>query len=80
MNSLYKLLRSSPIKRASGGIFGGIAAGIAIKFGWPVTYVRIAMLLSFLLPVIGIGLYAVLWLILPKTDGTIVLERLLSSR
>lgn len=80
MNSFFNALRSSPIKRAPGGWFGGIASGIALRFGWPVGIVRIGILLSFLLPFIGLPLYVALWLILPKTDGTIALEKLVSSR
>lgn len=79
MQSFYRILRSSPIKRAPGGIVGGIAAGIARHFGWRVSYVRIAMLLSFLLPFIGLPLYLVLWLLLPTTDGTIALEKLITG-
>ena len=77
MQTLYRALRSSPIKRAPGGIVGGIAAGIAHQYGWRVSYVRIVMLLSFLLPFIGLPLYLVLWLLLPTTEGTIALEKLL---
>ncbi|MCU1634579.1 MAG: hypothetical protein JWM61_3231 [Micrococcaceae bacterium] len=79
MQSFYSILRSSPIKRAPGGILGGIASGIARQYGWRVSYVRIVMLLSFLLPFIGLPLYAVLWLLLPKTDGSIALEQLLTG-
>lgn len=77
MQPLYRALRSSPIKRAPGGIFGGIASGLARQYGWRVSVVRIAVLLSFLLPFIGLPLYLVLWLLLPTTDGTIALEKLL---
>ncbi len=80
MNSFFNALRSSPIKRAPGGWLGGIASGIALKFGWSVGLVRIGILLSFLLPVIGPPVYVALWLLLPKTDGTIALERLISNR
>jgi phage shock protein C len=78
MQSFYRVLRSSPLKRAPGGLLGGIAAGIARQYGWRVSYVRIAMLLSFLLPFVGIPLYLVLWLLLPTTDGTIALEKVLT--
>lgn len=79
MQPVYRALRSSPIKRGPGGIFGGIASGLARQYGWRVSYVRIAMLLSFLLPFIGVPLYLVLWLLLPTTDGTIALEKLLKG-
>lgn len=78
MNTFYRALRSSPITRGPGGILGGIASGLARHFGWRVGLVRIGMLLSFLLPFIGLPLYGVLWLLLPTVDGTIALEKLLS--
>ncbi len=78
MQTFYRILRSSPLKRAPGGLLGGIASGIAQQFGWRVSYVRIGMLLSFLLPFISLPLYGVLWLLLPKDDGTIALETLLN--
>lgn len=77
MDKFFDVLRASPIKRARGGWVAGICAGIAQKFGWDVSLVRIAVLLSFLLPFIGLGTYLVAWLLLPKTDGTIVLQKLL---
>ena len=77
MEPLYRALRSSPIKRAPGGLVGGIAAGIARQYGWRVSYVRVVMLLSFLLPFIGLPVYLVLWLLLPTTEGGIALEKLL---
>ena len=80
MDTLFRILRSSPIKRAPGGILGGIASGIAQKYNWPVSYVRIGMLLSFLLPVVSVPMYGVAWLVLPKTDGTIALEQLVARR
>lgn len=77
MEKFFDVLRTSPIKRARGGWVAGICAGIAQKFGWDPTLVRIAVLLSFLLPFIGVGTYLVAWLLLPTTDGKIVLERLM---
>ncbi|MBG6181607.1 PspC domain-containing protein [Arthrobacter sp. CAN_A1] len=79
MEKFFDILRSSPIKRAPGGWLGGIASGIALKFNWPVAYVRIGILLSFLLPFISIPMYGILWLLLPKTDGTIALQKMISS-
>ena len=80
MEKFYDVLRSSPIKRSPRGRWAaGICSGIALKFGWDVTLVRIAVLLSFLLPFIGIGTYLVAWLLLPTTDGSIVLEKVTGS-
>jgi len=78
MDKFFDVLRSSPIKRARGGWLAGICAGIAQKFGWDVSLVRIVVLLSFLLPFIGIGTYLVAWLLLPTTDGTILLQKFVS--
>ncbi|MBE0011216.1 phage shock protein PspC (stress-responsive transcriptional regulator) [Arthrobacter sp. CAN_A212] len=79
MDKFFEILRKSPIKRAPGGWLGGIASGIAAQFNWPVAYVRIGILLSFLLPFISIPMYFVLWLLLPKTDGTIALQKMIAS-
>lgn len=79
MEKFFEILRKSPIKRAPGGWLGGIASGIAAQFNWPVAYVRIGILLSFLLPFISIPMYFVLWLLLPKTDGTIALQKMIAS-
>ncbi|MGW9403274.1 PspC domain-containing protein [Arthrobacter sp. NPDC055585] len=78
MDKFFDVLRSSPIKRARGGWLAGICAGIAQKFGWDVSLVRIVVLLSFLLPFIGVGTYLVAWLLLPTTDGTILLQKFIS--
>lgn len=77
MEKFFSVLRSSPVKRRKGWL-GGVCAGIAATYGWDVSLVRIAVLLSFLLPFVGIGTYVVAWLLLPKQDGTILLQRLVS--
>lgn len=79
MDKFFNTLRSFPIKRGPERWVGGVCGGIAAKFGWDVTIVRIATLLLFLLPSVGIGTYLVAWLLLPKYDGTIALEKLISS-
>ena len=55
----------------------GICGGLSAKFGWDPTLVRIVVLLSFLLPFIGVGTYLLAWLLLPWQDGSIPLERAL---
>lgn len=79
MNRFFSILRSSPIRRSKGWA-GGVCAGIAQHFSWDVSVVRIAVLLSFLLPFVGVWTYLAAWLLLPKTDGSIVLERLIGNR
>lgn len=80
METLFNALRKSPIKRGPKRWVGGVCGGISAKFGWDAGWVRVGTLLSFLLPVIGIGLYLVLWLVLPKYDGTIALERIIAGK
>lgn len=79
MESVYKSLRAIRFRRGPRRLIGGIAGGIARTTGWDVTIVRIAILLSFLLPFIGIPLYLVLWLVLPFDDDTIPLERIIKT-
>ena len=79
MEKFFSIVRSSPVKRQRGWV-GGVCAGLAATYGWDVSLVRIGVLLSFLLPFVGIGTYVVAWLLLPKTDGTIILQRLVSPR
>jgi phage shock protein C len=61
-------------------VVGGIAGGIAAATGLNVWLVRLLVLLSFALPVVGIGLYLVVWAVTPWRDDSIPLERLLAGR
>lgn len=74
MYKFFNSLRSMPLRRGPSRLAGGVAGGIADKFGWDVTIVRIALLLSFLLPVFGIGAYIVAWLLIPAQDNSIILQ------
>lgn len=49
-----------------GSWLGGVCAGIANYFGWDATLVRIAFILSVLLPGPQFLLYIVLWIIIPR--------------
>lgn len=79
MDKFFNSLRSMPLRRGPARMAGGVAGGIADKFGWDVSLVRIAMLLSFLLPVIGIGAYIMAWLLIPAQDGSIILQKWLRA-
>ena len=79
MESVYQSLRAIRFRRGPKRMAGGIAGGIAQATGWDVTIVRMAILLSFLLPFIGVPLYLVLWLILPFHDDSIPLERIIKT-
>lgn len=50
----------------SGKVIAGVCAGIADRFGWNPTVVRLVFLLSCLLPGPQFLIYVVLWVIMPK--------------
>lgn len=77
MDTLYRTLRNIPFRRGPRRWIGGVCGGIAAKFGWDPTIVRIVVLLSFILPFIGPAAYVVAWILLPWQDNTIPLERVL---
>lgn len=79
MESIYNSLRAVRFRRGPKRLAGGIAGGIARSTGWDVSIIRIAILLSFVLPFIGVPLYLVLWLVLPFQDDTIPLERIIKT-
>ena len=79
MDSFFNSIRSIPFRRGPKRLVAGIAGGISDKFGWDVTLVRIALLLSFLLPVLGLGAYIVAWLLIPAQDDSIVLQKIIRS-
>lgn len=80
MDSVYRALRAIPYRRGPRRLVGGVCHGLAVRFGWDPLVVRLVVLVSFLLPVIGLGTYLVAWLLLPWQDGSIPLERLLENR
>jgi phage shock protein C len=49
----------------TGRVIAGVCAAIAIRFGWSATAVRIAFLLSLLLPGPQIVIYIALWVLVP---------------
>ncbi|MDR2257052.1 MAG: PspC domain-containing protein [Arthrobacter sp.] len=79
METVYRALRAIPFRRGPRRWVGGVCSGLAERFGWDANLVRLVTLVSFLLPVIGIGLYLVLWLIVPWADGSIPLQRIVRS-
>lgn len=78
MASFFDSIRGMGFRRGPGRVLGGIAAALALKLGTSVALVRLLVLIAFLLPGIGLGLYLVLWALLPWQDGSIPLERLLA--
>ena len=49
-------------------VIAGVAAGIAQRFGWDPTMVRLAMVASILLPGPQVILYLIAWLIMPEEN------------
>lgn len=73
--SFFDSIRSTGFRRGPGRLFGGIAAGIAHAWGWNVWLTRLLVLISFALPVLGVGAYLVAWALTPWQDGSVPLER-----
>jgi len=57
---------SNLIRPRSGRIFAGVCVGIARRFGWSPFVVRLAFLLSMLLPGPQILIYLALWILVPN--------------
>lgn len=51
-----------------GKMIAGVCAGLAQRFGWNVTVVRLLFLLSCLLPGPQFVIYLVLWVLIPRRD------------
>jgi phage shock protein PspC (stress-responsive transcriptional regulator) len=47
-------------------IIAGVCSGLARRFGWNVTIVRLIALLSFVLPGSQLVIYAICWLVIPN--------------
>jgi phage shock protein C len=75
MRTFFDSIRGIRFRRGPARLLGGIAGGLAEVTGLNVWLVRLLVLLSFLLPFVGIGLYAAVWLLTPWQDGSIPLER-----
>lgn len=79
MDAVFRTIRSLGFRRGPGRILGGICGGIAAATGWSVVGIRVVMLILFLLPVFGFGLYLLVWVLTPWRTGTIPLERFLDG-
>lgn len=80
MNTFFATLRGFRFRRGPRRLAGGIAGGLADLTGLDVWLMRVLVLASFLLPVLGVGAYLVVWVLTPWQDGTIPLERVLNRR
>jgi phage shock protein PspC (stress-responsive transcriptional regulator) len=62
-------MRATTLTRPrSGKVIAGVCAGLADRFGWSRGAVRLAFLLSCLLPGPQFIAYVVLWVIMPQRD------------
>ena len=80
MTNFFNSIRNLGFRRGPERIAGGIAGGIAQSTDSNVWIVRLLVLLSFLLPFVGLGLYCIVWLLTPWQDGSIPLERALRGK
>jgi phage shock protein C len=61
-------------------VIAGVAGGIAQRFGFNSTLVRLAWLLSVFLGALGILAYLILWMVLPKDPTHIPAIRIAEER
>ena len=80
MDSIFSTIRRLGLRRGPQRLLGGIAGGLAHRLSMSVWLVRLLVLLSFLLPVIGVVLYLLIWIVTPWHNGSIPLERSLQKR
>ncbi len=58
------------VRPRQGRMIAGVAAGIARRYGWDPTLVRLAFVLSILLPGPQVILYLVAWLVIPEEPAS----------
>jgi phage shock protein PspC (stress-responsive transcriptional regulator) len=80
LNGVYSLLRRQSLRRGPRRIQGGVCHGISRSIGCDPGLVRLVAVVALLIPILGWGLYALAWLLIPWRDESIVLERVLDSR
>ncbi|MEP6478056.1 MAG: PspC domain-containing protein [Rhodoglobus sp.] len=54
----------------NGRVIAGVCAGLARRFGWDVSLVRVLAVLSVLLPGPQVIIYLVMWLVVPQDAPT----------
>lgn len=75
MDSIFESIRGTGFRRGPERLVAGIGGSIAEHYGVNVWLVRVLILLSFLLPVLGVGAYVAAWALTPWQDGSIPLEQ-----
>jgi phage shock protein C len=61
-------------------VIGGVAGGIAQRFGFSSTLVRLAWMVSVFFGGFGIVIYLILWIALPKSPAQISATRIAEER
>ncbi|GAA1486249.1 PspC domain-containing protein [Brachybacterium fresconis] len=79
MSTFFDSIRGIGFRRGPRRVAAGIGGGLAQQFGINVWLVRVLVLASFLLPVLGVGAYVAAWILLPWQDGRIPLERAIAG-
>lgn len=79
MDSIFESIRGLGFRRGPQRLVAGISGSLAERYGINVWLVRLLVLLSFLLPVLGVGLYVAVWVLTPWQDGSIPLEQALGG-
>ncbi len=59
-------MASTLTRPRDGRIIAGVCAGLAQRFGWSVTVVRLIFLLSIVLPGSQVIVYLILWILMPN--------------
>ena len=59
-------MNASLVRPRRGRLLAGVCAGIADRFGWSRSTVRLVFVASMLLPGPQVLLYAALWLVMPS--------------
>ena len=77
MDSIFESIRGLGFRRGPQRLVAGISGSLAEKYGVNVWLVRLLVLISLLLPVLGVGLYVAVWVLTPWQDGSIPLEQAL---
>lgn len=80
MRKIFDGIRNLGFRRGPQRVLGGIGGGLAEKLGLNAWLVRALILVAFLLPVVGIGMYLVAWALTPWQDGSIPVERAFGGR
>lgn len=79
MTKIFDGIRGLGFRRGPRRLLAGTGGGLADKLGLNVWLVRLLILVSFALPVAGVGLHLLLWILMPWQDGRIPLERVLGA-